>query len=61
LPPANILSASAKGKEVAGPTDVNGNRRQYKAIEGMLTRSSVQRKTNMSSDSGWEPPTIPSS
>jgi hypothetical protein len=61
LPPAKILSASAKGKEVAGPADVNGNRRHYKVAEGMLTRSSVQRKTNMSSGSGGEPPTIPSS
>jgi hypothetical protein len=43
LPLTKILSVSAKGKEVAGPTDVNGNRRQHKAAMGMLTRSLVHR------------------
>ncbi|KAL9384510.1 hypothetical protein Peur_021520 [Populus x canadensis] len=58
-PPTKILSVSAKGKEVAGPADVNGNRRQHKAATGMLTRSSVHRNSNMSSGSGGEPPTLP--
>jgi hypothetical protein len=50
---------SAKGKEVATSADANGNRRRHKAAAGMLTRSSVQRNSNMSSGSSGKSPTIP--
>jgi hypothetical protein len=50
---------SAKGKEVATTDDVNGNKKRHKAVVGMLTRISVQRNSNRSSDSGGASPTIP--
>jgi hypothetical protein len=50
---------SAKGKEVATTADANGNKRRQKAAVRMLTRISVQRNSNRSSDSGGASPTIP--